>query len=180
MKKVLLSALVVSLLAACASTPAPEATPKVPVEDRTSQQDTTKSPETNPVPSDSLSTANLPPHQDPNNKLAERSIYFDYDKYVVRDDHKALVEAHAKYLTEKRDLKVKIEGNADERGSREYNLALGQKRAEAVKKMMSTLGVTEGQIETISYGEEKPKATGHDEEAFAINRRADVVYSDDK
>ncbi|MBB5017307.1 peptidoglycan-associated lipoprotein [Chitinivorax tropicus] len=179
MKKVLLSALVVSLLAACASTPAPEA-PKAPVENKTQPQVEAPKADTAPAPTDGLSTSNLPPHQDPNNKLSERSIYFDYDKYVVRDDHKALVEAHSKYLTEKRDLKVKIEGNADERGSREYNLALGQKRAEAVKKMMSTLGVSDSQIETISYGEEKPKATGHDEEAYAINRRADIVYADDK
>ncbi len=179
--KLMMSALVVSLLAACASTPQPEQ--KAQVENKTETRTvapTQPQAEAKPVTGDSLSGAKLPAHQDPNNKLSERSVYFDYDKYVVKDDYKPLVEAHAKYLSDNRKLKVKIEGNTDERGSREYNLALGQKRAEAVKKMMATLGVSESQLESVSFGEEKPKAQGHDEEAYAINRRADIAYTDDK
>jgi len=88
------------------------------------------------------------------------------------------VQAHSRYLTaDKRDAKIRIEGNCDERGSREYNLALGQRRAEAVKRMMTVMGVTDGRIETVSYGEEKPAAPGHDENAWAQNRRADIKYA---
>jgi peptidoglycan-associated lipoprotein len=109
-------------------------------------------------------------------QLAQRSVYFDYDSNVVKDEYQGLVQAHSRYLGDKRDTRIRIEGNTDERGSREYNLALGQRRAEAVKKVMSVLGVQDGRVETISYGEEKPKSTGHDEQAWAQNRRADIKY----
>jgi peptidoglycan-associated lipoprotein len=112
-----------------------------------------------------------------NPALAKRSVYFDYDSNAVKDEYRALVQAHSRYLTSKRDSRIRIEGNADERGSREYNLALGQRRAEAVKRVMTVLGVADGSIETVSYGEEKPKATGHDEAAWAENRRADIRYA---
>jgi peptidoglycan-associated lipoprotein len=87
------------------------------------------------------------------------------------------VQAHAKYMVDKKDTKIRVEGNCDERGSREYNLALGQRRAEAVKKVMTVLGVQEGRIETVSFGEEKPAAPGHDEAAWAQNRRGDIKYA---
>ena len=110
--------------------------------------------------------------------LAKRSVYFDYDSNAVKDEYRGLVQAHSRYLTgDKRDARIRIEGNCDERGSREYNLALGQRRAEAVKKVMTVLGVNDNRIETISYGEEKPAATGHDEQAWAQNRRADIKYA---
>jgi len=119
----------------------------------------------------------VPAHLDANSPISkERSVYFDYDQYVVKDQYRGTVEAHAKYLSDNRKLKIKIEGNADERGSREYNLALGQKRADAVKRAMTAQGVSDNQIETISFGEEKPKATGQTEEAYAQNRRADINY----
>jgi peptidoglycan-associated lipoprotein len=108
--------------------------------------------------------------------LAKRSIYFDLDSYVVKDEFRPVVEAHADFLKKNPGRKVVIEGNADERGSREYNLALGQKRAEAVKSMMRVLGVPEAQLEAVSFGEERPKATGHDEAAYAENRRDDLSY----
>ena len=92
------------------------------------------------------------------------------------DDYRPLIQAHSRYMTDKRDSNIRIEGNCDERGSREYNLALGQRRAEAVKKVMTVLGVQDGRIETISYGEEKPAAMGHDESSWAQNRRADIKY----
>jgi len=118
------------------------------------------------------------PLTDPNSPLSKRSVYFDFDSNAVKDEYRGLIQAHARYLTnDKRDAHIRIEGNCDERGSREYNLALGQRRAEAVKKMMTVLGVGDGRIETVSYGEEKPVAQGHDEAAWAQNRRADIKYA---
>jgi peptidoglycan-associated lipoprotein len=117
------------------------------------------------------------PLHDPNNILSKRSVYFDFDSNVVKDEFRPLVQAHARYMTEHRDARARIEGNCDERGSREYNLALGQRRAEAVKKIMTVLGVQDNRIETISFGEEKPVAMGHDEAAWAKNRRADIKYA---
>jgi peptidoglycan-associated lipoprotein len=117
------------------------------------------------------------PLHDPNNVLSKRSVYFDFDSNVVKDEFRPLVQAHARYMVEHRDSRVRIEGNCDERGSREYNLALGQRRAEAVKKIMTVLGAPDARIETISYGEEKPVAMGHDESSWAKNRRADIKYA---
>jgi peptidoglycan-associated lipoprotein len=118
------------------------------------------------------------PLTDPNSPLSKRSVYFDFDSNAVKDDYRGLVQAHSRYMTnDKRDARIRIEGNCDERGSREYNLALGQRRAEAVKKVMTVLGVADGRIETTSYGEEKPVAMGHDESAWAQNRRADIKYA---
>jgi peptidoglycan-associated lipoprotein len=116
------------------------------------------------------------PLNDPKGILAKRSIYFDYDSYIVKDEFKPVVEAHAKYLGTNKGRKIVIQGNTDERGGREYNLALGQKRAEAVRKSLSLLGVPESQMEAVSLGKEKPKATGSDEAAWAENRRSDIVY----
>ena len=107
---------------------------------------------------------------------AGRSVYYEFDKSSLRPDDRKLVEANAEYLREHPDVKVRVEGNADERGSKEYNLALGQRRAESVAKAMSLLGVKEQRIEAVSYGEEKPKATGHDEQSWSENRRSDIVY----
>lgn len=119
----------------------------------------------------------MKPYNDPKNVLYKRSVYFDYDKYDIKDEYKDLVAAHAKYLAAHRDAKILIQGNTDERGSREYNLALGQKRSDAVKKAMGLLGVKDEQIESVSLGEEKPKAEGHDEAAYTENRRADILYN---
>ncbi len=116
------------------------------------------------------------PLNDPAGALAKRSIYFDFDQYVIRDEFKGTVDAHAKYLVANKARKVVIQGNTDPRGSREYNLALGQKRAEAVRKALVSLGVADPQLEAVSFGEEKPKATGTSEAAMAENRRADLVY----
>ena len=132
-------------------------------------------PRTNPTTQ--TPTAAMNPLTDPSNILSKRSVYFDYDSNSVKDEYKNVVSAHAKYMGDKRDSKIRIEGNCDERGSREYNLALGQRRAEAVKRMMTVVGVQEGRIETVSYGEEKPVAQGHDEQSWAQNRRADIRYN---
>jgi len=106
-------------------------------------------------------------------------VYFDLDSNVVKDEFKPLVSAHARYLQQNRGARMTIQGNADERGSREYNLALGQRRADAVRQALQVLGAQNAQIETVSFGEEKPKMTGHDEASWAENRRADIVYPND-
>jgi len=121
--------------------------------------------------------AALDPLDDPNSPLAKRSVYFDYDSYVVKGDYKPLVSAHANYLAQHGDRTIVIQGNADERGSSEYNLALGQKRAEAVRKSLLAIGIPSTRMEAVSFGKEKPKATGHDEAAWSQNRRADIVYN---
>ena len=103
-------------------------------------------------------------------------VYFDFDKAIVKEEGRAVVEHHAKYLTAHPEVKVRLEGHADERGSREYNVGLGQRRAQAVRRMMVFLGVNDRQMELISYGEEKPVALGHDEASWAQNRRVEINY----
>jgi peptidoglycan-associated lipoprotein len=117
------------------------------------------------------------PLRDPNNILYKRSVYYDFDSSLVSDEYKPLVTAHAQYLVANSDAKITIQGNCDERGSREYNVALGQRRADGVKQMLLLLGVSEKQIDTVSFGEEKPRATGHDETSWSQNRRSDIVYA---
>jgi peptidoglycan-associated lipoprotein len=109
--------------------------------------------------------------------LAQRSIYYDLDQFDIKDQYRGLVEAHAKYLRENPSAKVLIQGNTDERGSREYNVGLGQRRSDGVKKMLVLLGARDNQIESVSLGEEKPQADGHDESAWSKNRRSDILYS---
>lgn len=121
-------------------------------------------------------TTSSDPLNDPKGALAKRSVYFDYDSYILRNDGKPVVENHAKYLSANKGRKIVVQGNTDERGGSEYNLALGQKRAEAVRKSLTLLGVSESQVEAVSFGKEKPKATGHDEASWAENRRADIAY----
>ncbi len=106
----------------------------------------------------------------------QRSVYFDFDSYSVSEQYRGLVETHAGYLAQNSQQRVRIEGNTDERGGAEYNLALGQRRADAVRRMMTLLGVNDSQIETISFGKEKPTSTGSSESDYAENRRADIVY----
>jgi peptidoglycan-associated lipoprotein len=116
-------------------------------------------------------------HLNPNSLIAsQRSIYFDFDEFTVKAEAGPLIERQGKYLAGKPSLAIRAEGNADERGGREYNLALGQKRAEAVVRGLKAYGVKDSQAEPVSFGSEKPKAEGHDEAAWAQNRRADVAY----
>ena len=175
MKKVALCLMLAALAAGCASQ---EAKQDAPVADRSTgatPPSTATAPSTSTRPSQPDSVAGNP-LRDPNNILSKRSVYFDYDSNVVKDEFRGVIQAHSRYLTDQRDPRIRIEGNCDERGSREYNLALGQRRAEAVKKVMTVLGVADPRIETVSFGEEKPVATGHDETAWAQNRRADIKY----
>ncbi len=108
--------------------------------------------------------------------LAKRSVYFDYDSFSIRDDAKPALQAHAKHLASNRTLKVALEGHTDERGGGEYNLALGQKRANAVQEALQLLGVSATQMEAVSFGKEKPKSLGSDEAGYAENRRVDIQY----
>lgn len=133
-------------------------------------------PETDSRTVSTVSTGSTDPLNDPQGELAKRSIYFDFNSYVVKDEYQSVVQAHARYLNKNKNRRILIQGNTDERGGREYNLALGQKRAEAVRKSMSLLGVSESQLEAVSFGKEKPRALGSDEASWAENRRADIVY----
>ena len=123
-----------------------------------------------------MNAVSTDPLNDPNGELAQRSVYFDFDSYVVKSEYQSVVDAHARYLNSHGNRKVIIQGNTDDRGGSEYNLALGQKRAEAVRKAMSLMGVPDSQMEAVSFGKEKPKALGNNEAAWAENRRADIVY----
>jgi peptidoglycan-associated lipoprotein len=170
MKKIL-CVLFISVLSACASkTPQPSAD----VEDRSAGARTGME-----TPRSGEGEPSLNPLTDPNNILSRRSVYFDFDSYVVKDEYKSLVVAHAQYLRDNSNAKAMVQGNTDERGSREYNLALGQRRSDAVKYVMTLSGARESQVESVSLGEEKPRATGHDEASWAENRRADIRYQGD-
>ncbi|HVL76529.1 MAG TPA: peptidoglycan-associated lipoprotein Pal, partial [Noviherbaspirillum sp.] len=123
-----------------------------------------------------VTAASTDPLNDPKGILARRSVYFDYDSFIVKDEFKPVLAAHAQYLTANRGRRIVIQGHTDERGGREYNLALGQKRAEAVLRALALLGVQESQMEAVSFGKEKPRALGSDEASWAENRRGDLVY----
>ena len=167
MKKLVISIVLLNLLAACASQKPQEvaATPaQAPVAAATA------------APATQAQT-NMDPLNDPKSILAGRSVYYPFDVAAVQDADKPLVQAHAKYLGENAARKVRLEGNCDERGSNEYNLGLGQRRADGVKKMLELGGAKAAQLNSVSYGEEKPKATGHNEASWSQNRRTDLNYA---
>ncbi|HSH97259.1 MAG: peptidoglycan-associated lipoprotein Pal [Methylophilaceae bacterium] len=170
-KSVLVSILLALSLVACSSKPVKETT--APVVDKS-----VSAPVDNSATTSGAGTSDGAYNilKDPNNILSQRSVYFDFDKDEVKSEFRPLVEAHAKYLLAHADAKVILQGNTDDRGSSEYNLSLGQRRAVAVKKVLNLLGVQDKQIETVSYGKEKPVATGDDEASRGKNRRADIVY----
>lgn len=184
MNKILLPVLMTLILSACGTTNGTNAT----VEDRTAGKTGTQSADTSGASGAGTTGSAMDgksgaysgdPRKDPASPLSKRSIFFDFDSFVVKDEYRSVLEAHAGYLKAKRDSRVILQGNADERGSREYNLALGQKRAEAVRKALGVLGVGDAQMEAISFGEEKPRNEGTTEAAYAENRRTDVVYGDE-
>ncbi|MCK9508768.1 MAG: peptidoglycan-associated lipoprotein Pal [Pigmentiphaga sp.] len=170
-KPFLLASLAV-VVAACSSPVKLDEGSQVPVENRSAGAGA----QTDGVTRVDATGQQLDPLNDPQGVLARRSVYFDFDSYSVKEEYRSLVEAHARYLNNNRNRNVAIEGHTDERGSSEYNLALGQRRSEAVRRMMMLLGVQDNQIEAVSFGKEKPKATGSDEAAMAENRRADISY----
>lgn len=133
-----------------------------------------------PAPRQAVPSAPAAPTATAPAKMAapgKNGVYFDFDKSDIKPQFRTLIEEHAKYLRANPSLRVTIEGNCDERGSREYNVALGQRRAETVMKTLVLLGVPESRMEAISYGEEKPRLPGHDEASWAENRRGDVVLN---
>jgi len=114
--------------------------------------------------------------KEPGSVLAKRSIYYDFDSYSIKEEYVPVIDAHSKLLTQHTDLRIAVQGNCDDRGSREYNLALGQRRSEAVRRALELLGVRDSQVEAVSFGKEKPAVQGSDENAWAQNRRAEIVY----
>ena len=186
-KKLLMALAVSAMLVACKSTPIKPATvedksPAPPTASNTATDnagaDTSAIKEAKIDSSDNGDDKNNP-LKDPNNILSKRNIYFDYDSDAVKAEYRPIVEAHGKYLLAHPDTKMVVQGNTDERGTREYNLSLGQRRSVAVKKALNILGIKDSQIETISYGEEKAAVNCADESCFAKNRRADIVYEGD-
>jgi len=169
-KYVALAAAFGILLAGCSSTP-------TKTQEEQKAPATTQTPKTTMQENTRVMPTSVPEYLDPNSPISKnRSVYFDFDDYSVKKEYAALVELQGKYLASRPTLAVKIEGNADERGSSEYNLALGQKRAEAVLRALKAFGVKDAQLEAVSFGKEKPKALGHDEAAWSQNRRADIQY----
>jgi peptidoglycan-associated lipoprotein len=178
MQRLFVATAAIAVFAGCASTPLDDK-PAAPVAEKSAPPPAmppTPAPDTRAVERVDTAPKAIDPLSDPNSTLAKRSVFFDFDRFDVRSEFQPLVEAHGRYLASAKQRHIVIEGNADERGSREYNLALGQKRADAVKSRLTLLGATDSQIETISYGEERPRSTGHGENDWAQNRRADIVY----
>ena len=176
MRKWIIAVAIIAALAGCKST---DTQTPAPDEDRAAAEAAKDSTSTRGAGATGVTgTAGaIQPHRDPANMLSQkRSVYFDYDQFTIKDEYRATVEGHAKYLQSNRTLRLTLQGNTDERGTREYNIALGQKRADAVKKLMVLLGAGEVQIETVSFGKEKPRREGHDEQSWAENRRVDIVY----
>jgi len=174
--KTLLAFVAAALLAGCASTPTADS--KAGVEDRTATASSSAGAQSGGAvtPVAPKAEQQVSPLKDPKNILSKRSVYYDYDKYEVKDEYKPMLQAHARYLAQHADTKMLIQGNCDERGSREYNIALGQKRADGVKKMLLLMGAQDRQIESVSLGEEKPRCTEQTEECYAQNRRSDMLY----
>jgi peptidoglycan-associated lipoprotein len=168
MNKLIISLVMSSMLVACA-------TNNPPTVDTAADPDAVDGKEAE-TQAATAAKVDVDPLNDASNILAKRSVFYPFDVSVVQGDDKLVVQAHAKYLAEHADSNVSIVGNADERGSNEYNLALGQRRADGVKKMMVLGGATSGQIDTVSYGEEKPRANGHNEASWSQNRRSDIKY----
>ena len=174
-KSLLVSAVLAALLAACSST-AVKDKPAAPVEDSGKSAASSSAADSASTSGASQNGYDMSALKDPNNILSKRSVYFDFDKDEVKAEFRPLVEAHAKFLQANPKAKVMIQGNADSRGSREYNLALGQRRSVAVKKAMNVVGAQDKQIETVSYGEEKATQTCKDDGCWSHDRRADIVY----
>jgi peptidoglycan-associated lipoprotein len=165
-------------LAACSSTPvAPAAKPAAITAAPVARVTPAPSAMPAPTPQSTVATVTLPDYLDPRSPLSSaRSVFFDFDQAALKGDDTTVIERHGKYLSSHPQLAIRVEGNTDERGSAEYNLALGQKRAVAVVKALEVYGVKDTQLEAVSWGEEKPRAQGHDESAWAQNRRADLQY----
>lgn len=171
--KMTVAVLPLALLAACASTPEEQA---APADTGAAQTQTTT-----PGGAESMGAGGAggfqgSPLDDPNSLLSKRVIYFDFDKADIKPEFRDIVQAHAAYLAQNANVKVTLQGHADERGTREYNMGLGERRAIAVKNVLTLQGASAGQVDTVSYGEERPVAQGHDEQSWGMNRRVEIIY----
>jgi len=173
MRKILILSLAALALVACNTPPVKKGETPPDTQSATSTSNSTTAPNSNAANAQSLSAE----------QMAKQAldkigfvIYFDYDKSDIKSEYVAVIAAHAKYLSGNTNLKVRLEGNTDERGSREYNIGLGERRAQAVRRALMLQGVSENQITTLSYGEERPAVDGHDEAAYSKNRRVEMSY----
>lgn len=176
MKKNLCLIAILALLVACSS---PVKLNEVPVEDKAGTQVTAPvAPPPAPEARSAVASIDARPLAAvaPGPAGVTKVIYFDYDSFAIKPEFQSVIEKHAVYIKQDSKRRIAVEGHTDERGGREYNLALGQKRSEAVRKALNLLGVSDGQIEAVSFGKEKPAMTGSTEEAFAKNRRAEIAY----
>lgn len=164
MKKLLIPTLLTMILAACSSTPEE----KIGIADGFGNVAT--------VNANEAGGTGIAALTDPNNILSHRSVYFDFDSYSVKSEFAQLMQAHASFLSQHPEMRMMIQGNTDERGSPEYNLALGQKRAEAVRQALVALGANASQVEAVSLGEEKPRCEERAESCYSENRRGDILY----
>jgi peptidoglycan-associated lipoprotein len=179
MKK-LSALLLVLVLAACSNKvvkDSPQVTAPINSQSASQAENVTTQDSSANTSSASQSSVSANPLTDPNNILSKRSVYFDFDKYNIKDEYKPIIAAHAQYLTANPTVNATLEGNADERGSREYNLALGQKRAVSVKSALNILGVSEKQLETVSYGKERANTDCNDETCWQKDRHTDIKYA---
>jgi peptidoglycan-associated lipoprotein len=165
-----LALMIAFTFAACKSTPEPVEEPTEPVEDKTPVVETKAAPD----PRDYTDQRNF---DNPESLLSKRVIYFDFDKSTVRPEFRPIVEAHAAYLASSGSARMTLEGHADERGTREYNLGLGERRGNAVSGLMSAQGGRGSQLNVVSYGEERPTCRVSDEECWGMNRRVEIVYT---
>lgn len=169
--KLCVAAVPVVLLTACASTQesaVPESAPVAAPTQSSSGAETMSAPAATGFQGNPL--------DDPNSLLSKRVIYFDFDRAEVKPEQRDIIEAHAQYLSANRNLRVVLEGHTDERGSREYNMGLGERRANAVRSLMTLQGASASQVDTVSFGEERPVAMGQDEGSWRLNRRVEIVY----
>ncbi|MDB9752001.1 peptidoglycan-associated lipoprotein Pal [Gammaproteobacteria bacterium] len=155
----------------------------VAVEDLSSEQDKSNAADSDAADSDAqtygtedTSTSKFSQLNDPQSPLSVRVIYFEYDSSEIRSEYRSVIENHSEYLSENVGTTVTLEGHADELGSREYNLALGERRAKSIKQQMMLLGVSSSQVRLVSYGEERPEVDGHDEVSWQKNRRVEILY----
>jgi peptidoglycan-associated lipoprotein len=167
------AASLVALFAACSTTPEEQK----PAAERGAAAPAPEVTARKPAPTVDLTARGSAMLKDPNNILSKRQVFFEFDKFEIKPEYKGLVEAHAKYLRENPSAKMLIQGNADERGSREYNVGLGQRRSDTVKRALILLGASDGQIESVSLGEEKPICSDHAEGCWSKNRRDDMLYN---
>jgi peptidoglycan-associated lipoprotein len=174
LNSVLLLIFSVALLAACEGTTGTTKDDSTVTGGAGSSSSSSDSATTSAAGSGSMWTGH--PLDDPDSLLSKRTVYFDFDESVILDQDRPILEAHAQYLSQNPGAAVTLEGHTDERGTREYNLALGERRSIAVRQFMSLLGASGQQMRTLSYGEERPAASGHNEEAWALNRRVVIVY----